>query len=149
MAESRLAFVASTLAFGGAERVWSQLVPELARRGFGVRVLTLVEEGHFFHEHTTRGLKEFWTIYFVVTGLHADIREVLMTTVLDADPDHRIKFPNPSIWPLLAAIATTGLFIGSIFTPWAVPIGAVPVTITLIGWFWPTEKEHEDRQHAG
>jgi hypothetical protein len=29
------------------------------------------------------------------------------------------------------------LFIGSIYTPWAVPIGAVPVFITLTGWFWP------------
>jgi len=57
MAESRLTFVASTLAFGGAERVWSQLVPELARRGFGVRVLTLVEEGHFFHELRERGVR--------------------------------------------------------------------------------------------
>ncbi|MEN3334537.1 MAG: cytochrome c oxidase subunit [Blastocatellia bacterium] len=81
----------------------------------------------------------------VVTGLRSDIREVLVTYTLDAEPDHRIKFPNPSIWPLLAAIATTGLFIGSIFTPWAVPIGAVPVTVTLIGWFWPTAKGHREQ----
>jgi cytochrome c oxidase subunit 1 len=31
----------------------------------------------------------------------------------------------------------TGLFIGSIFTPWAIPIGAVPVAVALTGWFWP------------
>jgi len=37
----------------------------------------------------------------------------------------------------LAALATPGLFIGSIFTPWAVPIGAVPLFVTLVGWFWP------------
>ena len=41
--------------------------------------------------------------------------------------------------PLRASdgVAWSGLFIGSIFTPWAVPIGAVPLFITLVGWFWP------------
>jgi cytochrome c oxidase subunit 1 len=29
------------------------------------------------------------------------------------------------------------MFIGSIFTPWAVPIGAAPMAVTMIGWFWP------------
>jgi len=73
----------------------------------------------------------------VVTGLRSDRREVLITHLSDAAPDHRLGFPDPSIWPLLAAIAVTGLFVGSIFTPWAVPIGAVPVAVTLTGWFWP------------
>ena len=60
----------------------------------------------------------------VVTGLRSDVRELLITGAVDAEPDHRSDAPAPSIWPLLAALATTGLFIGSIFTPWAVPIGA-------------------------
>jgi cytochrome c oxidase subunit I+III len=73
----------------------------------------------------------------VVTGLRSDRRELLITGAVDAEPDHRSELPSPSIWPLLAALATTGLFIGSIFTPWAVPIGAVPLFVTLVGWFWP------------
>src|SRR5205823_3829291 len=48
----------------------------------------------------------------VATGLRSDIREVLVTHLLDASPDHRYPFPDPSIWPLLAALATTGMFIG-------------------------------------
>jgi hypothetical protein len=68
--------------------------------------------------------------------------------VLDAEPDHKELMPDPSIWPLLAAVATTGLFVGSIFTPWAVPIGAVPVTIALIGWFWPKREEHQEQIEA-
>jgi cytochrome c oxidase subunit 1 len=75
----------------------------------------------------------------VVVGLRTDVRDVLVTSVLDAAPDHRSVFPEPTIWPLLTALATTGLFIGSIFTPWAVPIGAVPLFVTLTGWFWPKE----------
>ncbi len=77
----------------------------------------------------------------VVTGLRSDRREVLITHLSDAAPDHRMGFPDPSIWPLLTAIAVTGLFVGSIFTPWAVPIGAVPVGIALTGWFWPKAPE--------
>jgi cytochrome c oxidase subunit I+III len=73
----------------------------------------------------------------VVVGLRDDVRDVLVTFVLDAEPDHRSEFPEPSIWPFFAAVATSGLFIGSIFTPWAVVFGAVPLFIALTGWFWP------------
>jgi heme/copper-type cytochrome/quinol oxidase subunit 1 len=72
----------------------------------------------------------------VVTGLHADAREVLVTHMHDAEPDHRTEFPGPTIWPFLASLAATALFIGSIFTPWAVTLGSIPLAITLTGWFW-------------
>src|ERR1044072_1759090 len=84
----------------------------------------------------------------VITGLRRDIRETLVTHVLDADLDHRVKLPNPSVWPFITAVATTVLFIGSIFTPWAVPVGAVPVFIATVCWFWPTKKEHEEQASA-
>jgi cytochrome c oxidase subunit 1 len=73
---------------------------------------------------------------------------VLITHLVDATPDHRYESPEPSIWPLLAAIATTGLFIGSIFTPWAIPIGAAPMLVTLIGWFWPKGTKERKRRPA-
>ncbi|MHB1122815.1 MAG: cytochrome c oxidase subunit I [Ramlibacter sp.] len=76
-----------------------------------------------------------------VSGLAADSREVLVTSVLDAAPDHRLLFPNPSPWPFLAAIATTILFVGSIFTPWAVVWGSIPIAVALIAWFWPRRQE--------
>ena len=81
----------------------------------------------------------------VVTGLRHDIQEVLVTTLLDAEPDHRTRLPGPSIWPLITALAVAGMFIGSIFSPWAVPIGSVPITVGLIGWLWPSEKEHQEQ----
>ena len=83
----------------------------------------------------------------IVTGLREDLREVLVTRTLDAEPDHRTAMPDPSIWPVLAAIATTALFIGSIFTPWAVPFGLIPVTITMTGWFWPKRDEVAKRRN--
>jgi cytochrome c oxidase subunit 1 len=76
-----------------------------------------------------------------VSGLAADLREVLVTTVADAKPDSRMMFPDSSPWPFLAAVATAALFLGSIFTPWAVVWGAIPVAIALIAWFWPRPQE--------
>ncbi|HWI84005.1 MAG TPA: cytochrome c oxidase subunit I [Ramlibacter sp.] len=76
-----------------------------------------------------------------VSGLAADAREVLVTTVVDAQLGQRALFPNPSPWPFLAALATTLLFVGSIFTPWAVVWGSVPIAIALIAWFWPRRRD--------
>jgi cytochrome c oxidase subunit 1 len=33
------------------------------------------------------------------------------------------------------------MFVGSIFTPWAVVWGTIPVAIALIAWFWPKARE--------
>jgi cytochrome c oxidase subunit I+III len=85
-----------------------------------------------------------------VAGLAVNRREVLVTTVLDAQPDHRIVFPKPTPWPFAGAVATAALFIGSIFTPWAVVWGAVPVALALTLWFWPRrDKTAEDRALEG
>ncbi|HEX2439642.1 MAG TPA: cytochrome c oxidase subunit I [Methylomirabilota bacterium] len=64
-------------------------------------------------------------------------REVLITEAIDATPDHRHALDGPSLWPFLTAIAVGIGVIVAIFTPWGVTLGAVLVTITLTGWFWP------------
>ena len=78
-------------------------------------------------------------------GLSLDKREVLVTTTVDAEPDNRQKSPDASLWPLITAVAVTILFVGSIFTPWALVWGAVPVGLAATGWFWP----HRPRAKSG
>jgi cytochrome c oxidase subunit 1 len=73
----------------------------------------------------------------VVTGLASNKREVLVTHVMDAEPDHRKEFPDPTPWPFLTAIAVGTLYIGCMFTPYAFVWGAIPVTIGIICWVWP------------
>jgi cytochrome c oxidase subunit 1 len=80
-----------------------------------------------------------------VTGMSNDWREVLVTTVSDAEPDHRLWMPSSSIWPFVAALATTVLFVGSIFTPWAVVWASVPVGVAATIWFWPKRSIVEQR----
>jgi cytochrome c oxidase subunit 1 len=103
---------------------------------------------NFFRLPTVAGRDTLWVQPLdqpVIVGLRSDVRQVLVTKMLDAEPDHIEEFPKPSIWPLLTALAATGLFIASIFTPWAVVWGSIPVAIALIGWFWPTEKQKDER----
>ncbi|TIT27703.1 MAG: cytochrome ubiquinol oxidase subunit I, partial [Mesorhizobium sp.] len=73
----------------------------------------------------------------VAAGLRVDRRELLVSSIVEATPEAREASSGDSIWPLLAAIATTATLIWSIFTPWAVVWGSIPIAIALIGWFWP------------
>jgi cytochrome c oxidase subunit I len=73
----------------------------------------------------------------VAAGLRVDRRELLVTSTTQAQPEARESSPRNSIWPLLAAMATTVMLITSIFSPWAVIWGSIPLLITLVGWFWP------------
>jgi len=73
-----------------------------------------------------------------VVGLESEKRQVLVTAVLDAEPDHRYKVPGPSLWPLATAMATTLMFIWSIFQAMGLVWGAIPTFVCLVGWFWPT-----------
>lgn len=79
-----------------------------------------------------------------MSGLALDKRELLLTSGVEARPDVRETSPGPSIWPLATALAVAALFVGSIYTPWAVVIGALPVTVTLIGWFWPKSLREDE-----
>jgi cytochrome c oxidase subunit I len=76
-----------------------------------------------------------------IVGLPDLVRSTLVTRLHDAEPDHVAVLPDPSIWPFLAALATTGMFVASVFTPWGLTWGAIPLTVTLIGWFWPKADE--------
>jgi cytochrome c oxidase subunit 1 len=73
----------------------------------------------------------------VAAGLRVDRRELLITSVVEGIPEARESSVGNSIWPLWAALATTVTLVWSIFSPWAVVWGSIPVAVSLIGWFWP------------
>ena len=103
---------------------------------------------NFDHMPVVDSLTPLWTQkdgLAVMTGLAVDRREVLVTSVVEAEPEYRQKSPKPSIAPFFAAIAVTILFVGSIYTPWALVWGSVPVGIALTVWFWP----QRERAHTG
>jgi cytochrome c oxidase subunit I+III len=80
----------------------------------------------------------------VASGLSIERRELVVTTLTKAIPQARESSSANSIWPLFAAIATSVMLIWSIFSPWAVVWGSIPIAITLIGWFWPKGTPEDD-----
>jgi cytochrome c oxidase subunit 1 len=101
---------------------------------------------NFLYQPVVEGREALWdrsTDAPVVVGIRSDCREVLITDVMDAEPSNKVEYPAPSIWPFLCAVVTGAFFIGSIFTPWALPVAIIPLTITLIGWFWPKSRRSE------
>ncbi|HEX2528916.1 MAG TPA: cytochrome c oxidase subunit I [Geminicoccus sp.] len=81
----------------------------------------------------------------VATGLSVDNREVVVTALTDARAQLRESSPEPSIWPLITAIAITIAFVASIFTPWAAVWGSALIAIPVTCWFWP-KGDKEDEQ---
>jgi len=77
----------------------------------------------------------------VMTGLSKTRREALLTSSTDALPATRWGMPDPGIWPLLSALALTVLFVWSIFSPWGVVWGSIPLAIALTAWFWPKRSQ--------
>jgi hypothetical protein len=77
-----------------------------------------------------------------VTGLRTDVRDVLQTTLLAAEPDSRHRHPGPTIWPLIGGLATAVTFIALIFTPWGAVIGVPLLFAAFFGWAWPRGRDH-------
>lgn len=82
----------------------------------------------------------------VVEGLDEDCRQVLITKVMDGDPDHRDEFPAATPVPLIAAIATSIFFITTIFTAKGFFPTIILVGITLLIWYWPRRQPAERRR---
>ncbi len=72
-----------------------------------------------------------------VTGLRSDRREVLVTRLLDAEPDCRQVVPGPSVTPLLTALAVSVAFVGLLHSTWWVPVGALLTFGAIVAWNWP------------
>jgi cytochrome c oxidase subunit 1 len=80
----------------------------------------------------------------VVEGLAQGRREMLITTAVEARADYRQHSPDPSIWPLVTALATSAMFVGSIYTPWALVWGSAPIGAALTFWFWPSRPSPQE-----
>ncbi len=72
-----------------------------------------------------------------VTGLRCDRREVLVTTLAEAEPRYRYVLPHSSIWPFTTAVLVTIGLLGSVFQFGWYYIGMALATVGLVGWSWP------------
>ena len=79
-----------------------------------------------------------------MSGLSAEIREGLMTTVIDAVPDVRYAYPAPEIWPFVAALAVGAVADLVDLVGAGLAWGLIPPAIAFIAWYWP-QQEGGDR----
>jgi cytochrome c oxidase subunit I+III len=82
----------------------------------------------------------------VITGLALTRREVLITRALDAEPDHRYVFPNPTPWPFVSALVTGIMLVFGLFTPWAFAVGIAALMVVMTAWFWPSTWRKEGKE---
>ena len=83
-----------------------------------------------------------------VVGLSVETREGLVTTVLDATPDVRYDYPDPTIWPFVAAVGVWAWLVWSIFSLQGMLWGMIPPAIAFILWYWPSKKEVEKHRRV-
>jgi cytochrome c oxidase subunit 1 len=80
----------------------------------------------------------------VAVGLSADRREIVVSSLVEAEPQMVEASVPPSIWPFIAALVISVTLLASIFTPWAIVWGFIPVGVVLVGWFWPKGSKEEE-----
>jgi cytochrome c oxidase subunit 1 len=82
----------------------------------------------------------------IVTGMRTDRREVLVTSLMDAEPQFRHVIPQSSIWPFVTAALTSVGFVGSVFDFRWYYVGMVLAAVALVGWFRPRPRAEEAEQ---
>jgi cytochrome c oxidase subunit 1 len=86
----------------------------------------------------------------VVTGLRTDMRDTLVSTLVDALPDSRHYDPRATSKPLFAALGIGVTFIALIFTPWGLPVGSAVFFAGMVAWAWPDRESYEEQlRHEG
>jgi len=78
----------------------------------------------------------------VGTGMVLDHgKEIAATSAVDAQPEVILKMPEDSVLPLLAALATTGIFVGML-APWWWLVGPCATACLVLSciWLWPRDR---------
>jgi cytochrome c oxidase subunit 1 len=125
--------------------VWSARNGEVAGdnpwRAETLEWLTQSPPGNYNHRHlpVVSSRTPLWDTDAVryVRGLRADRREVLITTVVDAEPHAVAIMPTPDYWPLYLAVAVGFGFLGFMFNPLLFVVGFFLSFFIIVGWLWP------------
>jgi len=83
-----------------------------------------------------------------VVGLRPTHREVLVTDLMDAEPQSRMMLPGPTYLPFLAAVAVATGFIGVMFVKVIFLLALIPTYLALVAWNWP-RMDHQLESEGG
>ncbi len=72
-------------------------------------------------------------------------RANLTVSITDATPEEVVRVSGPSIWPLIAAIGTVGIFAAELLKlRLGALAGLIVVAVAVVGWNWPDPLEVSD-----
>jgi hypothetical protein len=54
----------------------------------------------------------------------------------------------PTIWPLVFAVSTIGIVLGSVGPRWVLAAGAVVLVVSLVGWSLDVRRQWRHHDHA-
>jgi cytochrome c oxidase subunit I+III len=83
----------------------------------------------------------------VITGLDETKHEVLITSVLDAQPSHREHLPGASPWPFVLAVVVAGGLWLLVYTSYAWWPSLFLIAAVLVAWYYHNSKT--ERSGAG
>ncbi len=84
-----------------------------------------------------------------LSGVRSDRREVVTTTAIDAEPQGLAVLARPSLAPFMLALASSVIFIGTLWSFWWVPIGLLLAILVLSWWNWPRDDERTPHWKSG
>ncbi len=84
-----------------------------------------------------------------VFGVRSDRREVVTTTAIDAEIQGLAVLARPSLAPFTLALASSVIFIGTLWSLWWVPIGLLLAILVLSWWNWPRDDERTPPWKSG
>jgi cytochrome c oxidase subunit I+III len=68
------------------------------------------------------------------------VREVVVTSLMDAEPRGVVALPGPTLWPLALAVSVAIGFVGFLAHPAWLAVGFFLSFVSIAGWLWP---DHE------
>ncbi|CAN5360213.1 cytochrome c oxidase subunit I [soil metagenome] len=77
----------------------------------------------------------------VITGIREDVRQVVTTTLMDAQPHALSNLATPSYAPILLALAVAVAFIGFLFSAMWLVVGFFLSFFIIVYWNYPKEAE--------
>ena len=105
-----------------------RFVPEVAGRS------PLWDTRPFRPRHDPAGWQD------VLADPPAEVRQVVLTSVLDATPEEVVTLPKMSWWPLLLALALTTALIGTMIDVYPLALGALLAGLVIaVAWAWDRE----------
>ncbi|WP_269713300.1 cbb3-type cytochrome c oxidase subunit I [Caulobacter sp. NIBR2454] len=82
---------------------------------------------------------------YFLPGSATGLRETVVTSPLQAEPQYLQRMPTPSAWPVWAAVGTAGFFLLLTIQAYAASIFSGVVAIAaVLAWLWDTDRPMRD-----